>query len=55
MNLIETNEHKRRMDTLGRNLAVAGALCEAYDAGRSFTHANLLAWHPNLHGDAWRP
>jgi hypothetical protein len=48
MNLIEINEHKRRMDTLGRNLAVAGALAESFRAG-------WHGWAPNTDGRAWRP
>jgi hypothetical protein len=44
--------------TLGRNLAVAGALCEAIKIGDE--NARVLYWHgrrlwlPNLEGKAWR-
>ena len=33
----------------------AGALCEAFAAGVSFSHCDPSAWSPNVDGRAWRP
>lgn len=45
--------------TLGCNLAVAGALCEAFELGQehevSLQSREVPLWQPNTDGKAWRP
>lgn len=46
-----------RMRVVGRNLAVAGALCAALEMGdrnarEAYWHARSV-WRPNVKGEAW--
>jgi hypothetical protein len=54
--LIDAISGRVALTRLGRNLAMAGALCEAFEAGFQLASRDFTsAWEPNVKGITWRP
>jgi hypothetical protein len=54
--LLDAISGRVALTRLGRNLAMAGALCEAFDAGFQLASRDFTStWEPNVKGVAWRP